>query len=1243
MISETQSSGYLGTTRRWRGRLVALTCAAAMAGGLLIPLHAVAAQPAAPGAPVPADDTRSYDVTLITGDVVHYADGPGTRDTLTVDRADGSAGGVEVRQLGDDYYVIPDEAAPLITAGTLDRRLFDVTGLIGMGYDDARADGLPVIATYGATTRSAPAALKGSTLTHRLDSIHGAALEVKRSGRGTFWSALVAAPATSRTLPAGVKKVWLDARVKGALKDSVPQIGAPEAWAEGYDGKGVKVAVLDTGIDTGHPDVKDRIVGSKSFVPGQEVLDRNGHGTHVASTVAGSGAASGGAYKGVAPGADLLVGKVLDNDGYGQNSGIIEAMEWAKEQGASVVSMSLGDTTPDDGTDPMAQAVNTLSADGGPLFVIAAGNAYDPGAISTPGSAEKALTVAAVDKSDARAPFSSQGPLIGTAGLKPDISAPGVDITAAASQAVPGTTGMYRTMSGTSMATPHIAGAAAILKQRHPDWTGQQLKDALMSTSRQLPDYTPYEMGTGRVDVHAAVDAAITATGSVAAASYDWPHSADDPVAKRTLTYRNQGDTPVTLDLATGTQDDAYTLSADQVTVPAGGSADAVLSLDPAKVAAGTTFSGQVTAEDHATGTVVAHTGFALAKERELYDLTIDLRGRDGKPAAGTVHVARLGSSTTGDYEVSGTRTLRMAPGNYVVWSLLNVSGSGEDTRAMAVLVDPETKLTDDTTVTLDASKSHLVSARTPKPTEVRETRYEMVRTVEGGSVIRSVITLPIAVDELWASPTDKVSEGDFQFLTRWNLQEPRFTYRAGKESMPALAQSAGAAVTGTFRLHTAYVHDGAAADYTGTHVKGKAVIVDRSDTVPPLTRVANAQAAGAKALIVLSDQPGRLNETYAQSGRAGIPVLSVRTSQAAGLLARDERGQELVIDAQSAPGYLYDLVSRYPDRIPNRPLTYAPDPKHDLAEVSNRFYSDRPTAGGGYRYDIPAYGAGVGLSLDESYPMKRTEWVDQLARGATWFEDHSMSDARGLQSLTGGLLTYRAGRSYTTDWFSPVQHPAVGSAYAGPYRDSNDNLYLAVTPYADGGAVDRSGLLNTGTSTMALYQGDTLLAQSASRSVRATHRPAEVLPYRLVMDTARDADDWHTSVRGHSEWGFTSGAAPTGTAREPVELLQPHFAVDTDLAGDARAGHHVELTLSASTQQWLSKVTYADSATLSVSYDDGATWRDVPLDRAARGAWSADLKLPKQVGGSVSLKATAEAANGLTVEQEVIRAFGLK
>ena len=131
-------------------------------------------------------------------------------------------------------------------------------------------------------------------------------------------------------------------------------------------------------------------------MPGEEVAwDPNGHGTHVASTIAGTGAASDGTHRGVADGADLLVGKVLGADGSGQDSWIIEAMEWAGAH-ADIVSMSLGSSQASDGHDPMAEALNTISEQTGALFVVAAGNAYAPETIGSPGSAERALTIASV-------------------------------------------------------------------------------------------------------------------------------------------------------------------------------------------------------------------------------------------------------------------------------------------------------------------------------------------------------------------------------------------------------------------------------------------------------------------------------------------------------------------------------------------------------------------------------------------------------------------------------------------------------------------------------------------------------------------------------------------------------------------------------------------------------------------------------------------------------------------------------
>jgi subtilisin family serine protease len=871
--------------------------------GALLPAAGSASAVAGQSRPVDRQATapvKEYDITLLTGDVVHYSDGVGKEDTVTVDRPDGAVGGVHVQQAGDDLYVLPDEAGSLIAAGKLDRRLFNISALAKMGYDDKESGGIPLIATYPASqSRSLPAAPRGAKKTRTLESIHGAALKAEKDTTRAFWND-IARTSTARSLDNGIAKLWLDGRVEAALKDSVPQVNAPQAWAEGYDGKGSKVAVLDTGIDATHPDVKDRILETKSFVPGEEVVDRNGHGTHVASTIAGSGAASQGVNKGVAPGAGLIVGKVLDDGGSGADSGIIEAMEWAKAEGADVVSMSLGTSIPDDGSNPMSQAVDALSADGGPLFVIAAGNSYAAGSIGSPGSAEKALTIAAVDKRDRRADFSSMGPLVSSYGLKPDLSAPGVGINAAASQSVPGVSGMYSTKSGTSMATPHVAGAAAILKQRHPDWSGQRIKDALMSSSKKLDAYTPYEQGIGRLDVKAAVDSTIEATGSVAVASYAWPHSASDPVAQRTITYRNTGATDVTLDLVTDTDADAYTLSTKQLTVPAGSTAEAVLSLDPSKVANDTQFSGQVIAKD-AAGTVVAHTGFALNKEQELYDLTLRLRDRDGKPMNGRVVIGALGDPNLGVVQVSGETTLRLPPGNYTAWSSVAIAGDRPDSKAVAFLAAPETILDKTTTVTLDASKARKVSVRTPKETETRQLRYDMARTAPDGTVQRDAYQIPLTYDQLWASPTEKVTQGSFSFLTRWRQGEKQMDVTAEGRDVRVTPQL-GAAIAEDSKKELAgvFAGNGAAADYKGLDVKGKAVVIRRSDAVAPADRLANAVGAGAEALFVVHDGDGVLMESYTPYGTKGtIPVASVQRLAGENLIKSVQRGTELTIDQQ--------------------------------------------------------------------------------------------------------------------------------------------------------------------------------------------------------------------------------------------------------------------------------------------------------------------------------------------------------
>ncbi|MDX3179903.1 S8 family serine peptidase [Streptomyces sp. ME02-7008A-1] len=1196
----------------------------------------------------PVPDVRAHAITLVTGDVVHWTDGVGGQDTVTVDRPEGATGGVHVRQAGEDLYVIPDEASALLAAEKLDRRLFNISTLVEMGYDDRRSGGIPLIATYAAGTgRSLPTAPRGSTKVRTLESVHGMALKAGKDDARAFWNDITRTR-KSRSLDGGIAKLWLDGKVEAALKDSVPQVNAPQAWAEGFDGKGTTVAVLDTGIDATHPDVKDRVKQSRSFVPGEEVVDGNGHGTHVASTIAGSGAASDGANKGVAPAADLIVGKVLSNEGSGADSGIIEAMEWAKAEGADVVSMSLGSSIPDDGGDPMAQAVDALSADGGPLFVIAAGNAYGAGTIGSPGSAASALTVAAVDKQDRRADFSSMGPLVRSYGLKPDLSAPGVDINAAASRSVPGIDGMYQSMSGTSMATPHVAGAAAVLKQRHPEWSGQRIKDALMSSSKLLPDHTPYEQGTGRLDVKAAVDTAIEATGSVEVASYDWPHSAQDAVAERTLTYRNTGDEDVTLKLATDTDAAAYTLSTPELTVPAGSTTAAVLSIDPSRIANDTRFSGQVLATDP-SGATVAHTGFAVNKERELHDLTLRLRDRAGEPMDGTVVLAALGDTELGLVQVSGETTLRLPPGNYTAWTSADVDGDRSDSKAVAFLSAPETILDKATTVTLDASKARRVSVRTPQETETRQLRYDMARTSPEGVVQRDAYQIPLTYDQLWASPTKKVTQGDFSFLTRWRQGEELIDLTADGRDVPVTVQSGSSvAEDSEQKLTGVFAGNGAAADYQGRAVKGKAVVVTRSDTVPPAERLANALAAGAKALFVVNDARGVAMESYAPYGEeTTIPVASVRKGAGGTLIEAARHGRKLSVDQRKFASYVYDLVDRHDGTVPDRSLAFAPSARQ-LAKVENTFYGHKATLGGGYRYDIPDYGPGIGFEEYEKFPGTRTEWVTPLPGDSFWYENHSVLNADASDTaheMRSAELDHTAGRTYRADWFAPVTGPRLGTAYWGPFRTADNDVQFNITPWTDSGE-GHSGSMPADeydTTSFAFHQGDTLLKKGAGRAGYVWDLPAGKLPYRLVIDSERDAATWKTSTRTHTEWNFLSGALPDGTERADIPLLQLDYEVDTDLAGDVRAGRTIEVGLASGTQAWLDGAVKATRASLSVSYDEGASWSAAELRKGSAGRWTAKLRTPAKGASSVSLRAHTEGPGGLAVDQEIIKAFGLK
>ncbi|MGA4730470.1 S8 family peptidase [Micromonospora taraxaci] len=638
--------------------------------------------------------------TLITGDRVSL-DATGHPE---IQRGPGRAGMRFVSSREDGHqYVVPVDAMPLLRDGRLDRRLFDLTALGEFGYDDLAAE-LPLLVAYPenrpAQARTATAEGDGRVRAD-LPAAHALAVRADRDDRVTLWTSLTRGTTSARTLATGVTHIWLDGKRKVSLDRSVPQIGAPTAWQAGFDGTGVTVGVLDTGIDADHPDFAGHLTEVRDFTGGNDPSDAVGHGTHVASTIVGSGAASGGRYRGVAPGAKLLVGKVCATTEC-QDSDIITGMQWLAPQ-ARVVNLSVGGTDAP-GLDPLETAVQELSHRHGTLFVVAAGNEGKPKSISSPASADDALAVAAVDADDQRAYFSSRGPRVGDNHIKPEISAPGVDIVAAA----PG--GDYATMSGTSMATPHVAGTAAILAGQHPDWTGPQLKAALMDSAKPTGEDTIYEQGAGRVDIARAVAQPVAA--DVAAIDFPvqrWPHADDTPVTQ-VVGYRNTGSAPVTLTLAVAPAPAGMlTVSPATLVVPAGGRAEATITVDTRVDAPDGVYQGALTATG--TGDLRVRTPFVLNREIESYDVRLDHTGRNGKPA--TEYTTVAANLTTGEFSTlaatPGGGTLRLPKGRYALYSTIH---EGD---VSTMLVQPVLDVRGPVTEAVDARSAKPVAVTVPE------------------------------------------------------------------------------------------------------------------------------------------------------------------------------------------------------------------------------------------------------------------------------------------------------------------------------------------------------------------------------------------------------------------------------------------------------------------------------------------------------------------------------------------------
>ncbi|GAA2921342.1 S8 family serine peptidase [Streptomyces erythrogriseus] len=1243
--------------------------AAAVAAGLTLSAGAVTPVTAGPGGPTaparaaaPAAEGGAT-VRLITGDRVTVRTDVNGRRTASVTPGEGRRH-LLFRTVEEDGHltVLPSDAAGLVTAGRLDRGLFDVTALIAQGYHEAHTDALPLIVADGAgvpdtSLRRLTALAEEGSRVRRLETIDADAVRVPADDLGTFWKRLAPA-ADGAARAAAVPRVWLDGRVRAALDRSTAQIGAPEVWKNGHRGEDVKVAVLDTGVDASHPDLAGRISEAEDFSGSSGTGDAFGHGTHVASIVGGSGAASGGARKGVAPGADLLIGKVLGDDGFGTASQVIDGMEWAVARGADVVNMSLGSDTPSDGTDPMSRALDALSTSSGALFVVAAGNAGPgQGTIGSPAAADAALTVGAVDRGDSLADFSSRGPRAGDDAVKPDVTAPGVGIVAARAA---GTTmgqvvdASHVAASGTSMAAPHVAGAAALLAQQHPDWTASRLKDALASTARPIEGQRVTEQGGGRIDVAAASRTPVLATAGLSLGRY----TADDTGTRtRIVRYTNVSDRDVTLDVRTAlatsggreVADGVLTPAARTVTVPAGGTADLPLTVDPARAERGA-YYGHVTATA-ADGSVTVHTTVSLVVRGPVHRLKVVSYDNDGNRVDSLPMI--WGAEGFVGYTDRDNAVAEVEEGTYQL-----TSGGIERTDRGEVLrqvVLPEIKVTKDTTVVVDPRRTVKVEIRTPEPAEQSGVlSYQTYRKIDGHAWIDGTMYFDSAV-ALYVSPTPEVTDGTFEFASRWQLAAPLLDAGVvGGADLDAfyMPESPLFDQRGE-RLRAVDAGDADAPDFRGA--RGRlAVVTDEQGIAGPQLAERAAQAGVRAVLVVHFDTNGWTRWTP-HGDRWKVPVVRVGSDEGADLLKRVARRTTTVAFGGTARSpYLYDVMQISEGRIPDRVV-------HTVSERNSAVVRSEYADNGGVewaaeqRFARRPYQEFTWLQYTRHVPtaFTRTEYVTS---GTTEWEHivHHRTVGDVDSPLSTGLRdtprTYRAGEQIRERWQGAVVRPGIPleGVPAGvregnvlrlripEFTDSAPGHWSRLTPGGDSGI----GVRAPGPETAAaqLYRDGRKVADLAD-AWRDVEVPGGDAEYRLRLRTTRDSAEWAYATKTDTTWTFPSGTV-TGEARLP--LLQVDPEVPADLRNTVGPGRTHTLRLTVRHQGGLA-APRGVRTTVEVSYDDGRHFVEAPVRAGKGNTFTATVTRPAGVRGDaqVTLRVTARDASGASVRQTVTRAYG--
>ncbi len=794
--------------------------------------------------------------------------------------------------------------------------------------------------------------------------------------------------------------------------------------------------------------------------------------------------------------------------------------------------------------------------------------------------------------------WSTRGPRFSDFAVKPDIAAPGTDIVAARAA---GTLwdyyvdDLHARLTGTSMAAPHVAGAAAVLAQRNPTWTAAELKAGLMATVKPIAD-SPANIGTGLLDVGRAVTQQVRAdAGSLSFGLLEWPHT---KTFTKTITYSNASAQPVSLALQHDLGAD-FTVPAS-VTVPAGGTAAVDVVLDPRK--GDGKFYGHIKASG---GDVSLTTAVGAYVQEERRTLTVSMIGRDGKPVPDEFVV--LVNMSTQEASilsiVDGAGSSRVAVGDYAVLGRIDEKTPNYAWFApvSATEVAGRVSLTADTTVTLDARQGKQISVQLPDSrAEVlyREADLRVPFTPGKISGVASVIDGRVPLYGLSFGPAlpeltyDSMLKGAQPLISVVD----GFPVRYFESSVPL--------APGDHPLDVAE---------RGTDVRGKLALVRPAGEDP--YEVARAmQAAGAVAVLWAGAVPFGFDE------RTVIPVIAVAEHHVAVTPAR------LTLRAITGSPVSYNLYLPDKGALPfgTRHIRHS-----ELAEVKARYHSSG--SDGSVRQRLYPVVNGVartnGGALDEilAVPVQRTEYYS-TGNGLGWhqegFDNSTTTSWADLEPVT-----YAPGKKYERSNLRAVSSPRFGRPSLVPWSQgggverAGDKITMRMSPF--GGSTWVEDWQLSGYGSLDLLRDGVPVGSSDIRSGEFA-APERSGKYEMKLDAVRHTSELSTRVR--TNWEFS--AATDGR----LPLLEVDYSVPVDLRNSWKAGAPMPAKFTASRQSGAGNATIRDLHAYA-SFDDGANWVPVKSIVPPGGA----------PGGYVSLRVVAEDTDGNTVDQTVLRAYRLQ